>query len=69
MRPREYQDYGRSNRNEGNFLKDNLVPFTVLLVALLFFLFVGFIYLGMRSDTSLELTGKAPLVEENPYEV
>ncbi|XP_044763400.1 LEM protein 2 [Coccinella septempunctata] len=66
LRPREFHDYGRSNHNEGNFLKDNLVPFTVLLVAVLFFLFVGFIYLGMRSETSLETTGvKAPICDFN----
>ncbi|KAL3271241.1 hypothetical protein HHI36_021734 [Cryptolaemus montrouzieri] len=68
LKPREYQyDYNKVNRNGGNLLKDNLVPFTVLGVAVLFFFFVGFIYLGMRSDTSLEPTGKAPLVEDNPY--
>lgn len=69
VRPREFHDYSRPNRNEGNFLKDNLVPFIVLLAAVLFFIFVGFIYLGMRSDTSLETTGKVPLVQDNPYEL
>jgi hypothetical protein len=47
-----------------NIFKNNFVPFMVLVVAFLFFIIVAIVYLGIRSDTSLEVTGKD---DDNDY--
>ncbi|RZB39346.1 inner nuclear membrane protein Man1, partial [Asbolus verrucosus] len=54
-RPSAY-DYKLTNQN---IFKNNFVPFMVLVVAFLFFIVVAVVYLGIRSDTSLEVTDGA----------
>lgn len=69
IRPRDYQ-YNSGSRFDGKVaqLKDNIVPVVVLGLAVFFFLVVGFVYLGMRHDTSLEPAGKIA-TDDNPYQL
>lgn len=51
---REFQ-----TRQANNILKNNLVSFTVLAVAFLFFVMIAIMYLGIRNETSaLDTSGK-----------
>jgi len=50
--------YDYKGANQMNIFKNNFVPFMVLIVAFLFFIIVGVVYLGIRSDTALDVSGK-----------
>ncbi|XP_064214672.1 inner nuclear membrane protein Man1 isoform X2 [Tribolium castaneum] len=51
--------YDHKPLNE-SILKNNFVPFMVLVVAFLFFIIVAVVYLGIRSDTALEVSATIP---------